>query len=105
MRVYLRGRRARCGRAVKREGCRRVRPPNDEQAAGPRITRAHDRQKTVPPAAVHVVRVADNLYNTPLACRRPQRLVHAPHPHLLPLHRRRRRRRLAREAVQRLAAA
>ena len=40
------------------------------------------------PAAVHVVRVD------------PQRLVHAPHPHLPPLRRRRRRRRLAREAVQ-----
>ena len=45
------------------------------------MTRAHDRQKTnatSAPAAVHVVRVD------------PQRLVHAPHPHLPPLRRRRR---------------
>ena len=45
------------------------------------MTRAHDRQKTnttSTPAAVHVVRVD------------PQRLVHAPHPHLPPLRRRRR---------------
>jgi len=41
------------------------------------MTRAHDRQKTLPtPATVHVVRVD------------PQRLVHAPHPHLPPLRRR-----------------
>jgi hypothetical protein len=38
------------------------------------MTGAHDRQKTLPtPATVHVVRVD------------PQRLVHAPHPHLPPL--------------------
>ena len=43
------------------------------------MTGAHDRQKTLPtPATVHVVRVD------------PQRLVHAPHPHLPPLRRRRR---------------
>jgi len=42
---------------------------------------------------VHVVRVD------------PQRLVHAPHPHLPPLRRRLRLCRLPREAVQRLAAA
>ena len=56
------------------------------------MTRAHDRQKTLPtPATVHVVRVD------------PQRLVHAPHPHLPPLRRRLRLCSLPREAVQRLA--
>ena len=67
-----------------------VRPPNDGQAA------ADDARPRPPedatPAAVHVVRVD------------PQRLVHAPYPHLPPLRRRLRLRRLAREAVQRLAA-
>jgi len=78
-----------------------VRPPNDGQAA------ADDARPRPPddatPAAVHVMRVD------------PQRLVHAPHPHLPPLRRRRRRRRgsharasratIDRSFVQRLAAA
>ncbi len=86
--VRVRGRRA----VVKDVG---IRPPNDGQAA------ADDARPRPPengtsvgtPAAVHVVRLD------------PQRLVHAPHPHLPPLRRRLRLCRLPREAVQRLAAA
>jgi len=88
--VRVRGRQA----VVKDVG---VRPSNDGQAA------ADDARPRPPedatPAAVHVVR---GMY----VCKIPsQRLVHAPHPHLPPLRRRRRLRRLPREAVQRLTAA
>ena len=60
----------------------------------PRMTRAHDRQRTLPQRRCTSCMNED-----------PQRLVLAPRPHPPPLAARPRLRRLAREAVQRLAAA